>query len=90
MVCNRVGPWIGFIGPTFKGTAKWLLMMKQGSRNFADQPCLPQSGPYEAPEGVYPVTGRMKTEGVKRDIRVDKNGQEDCLDQTVDNLHFVS
>ena len=31
-------------------------------QNFVEfQPCLPQRGPYEASEGIYPVMGKEKT-----------------------------
>jgi len=35
--------------------------VKQGIRNVERfQPCLPESGPYEAWEGIYPVTDMKK------------------------------
>ncbi len=44
--------------------ATWVSRIEQGFRNLVGfQPCLPQCGPYEASEGIYPVRGKEKTGG---------------------------
>ncbi len=38
--------------------------IRMGSRSHRLQPCLPQRGPYEASEGIYPVMGKEKKCGL--------------------------
>ena len=41
--------------------ATWVSRIEQGFKNLVGfQPCLPQRGPYEASEGIYPVMGNEK------------------------------
>jgi len=41
--------------------ATWVSRIKQGFRNLERlHPCLPESGPDEASEGIYPVTDKKK------------------------------
>jgi hypothetical protein len=52
-----------------------------------NQPCLPQCGPYEASEGIYPATDKEKTGAGKENVS--EGGPNDQILPAIYSLSFT-